>query len=154
MKRSIFLLAASLLVPTGQLQAAPLTPKPNILLMVADDLGYRDLSGYGASKIATPRIDSVARDGVRFTDAHSFSGICMPSRYSILTGRYAFRIGRSMDYACNFDSGQVLLPMVLKSAGYRTAAFLANGIVTARLGYAQGFETYRDLFSTMSRNGW
>jgi arylsulfatase A-like enzyme len=122
MKRSIFLLAASLLVPTGQLQAAPLTPKPNILLMVADDLGYRDLSGYGASKSATPRIDSVARDGVRFTDAHSFSGICMPSRYSILTGRYAFRIGRSMDYACNFDSGQVLLPMVLKSAGYRTAA--------------------------------
>ena len=96
--------------------------RPNLLLMVADDLGYQDLSCYGAAKIATPRIDSLAREGVRFTDAHSFSGICMPSRYSILTGRYAFRIGRSMDYACNFDPGQVLLPRVLKSAGYRTAA--------------------------------
>jgi arylsulfatase A len=97
-------------------------PKPNILLMVADDLGYRDLSCYGAEKIATPRIDSLARDGARFTDAHSFSGICMPSRYAILTGRYAFRVSRSMDYACNFDPGQVILPMVMKSAGYRTAA--------------------------------
>ena len=95
---------------------------PNVVLMVADDLGYNDLSCYGATKIATPRVDSLARDGVRFTDAHSFSAICMPSRYSILSGRYAFRLRRSMDYACNFDSGQVLLPMVMKSAGYRTAA--------------------------------
>ena len=56
--------------------------KPNIILMVADDLGYADLGCYGAQKIATPCIDSIATDGVRFTDAHSFSGICMPSRYS------------------------------------------------------------------------
>ncbi len=118
MKRNLFILAA-LVAGTLTAHAAE---KPNILLMVADDLGYRDLSSYGATKIATPRIDSLARDGARFTDAHSFSGICMPSRYSLLTGRYAFRIGRSMDYACNFDPGQVLLPMVLKSAGYRTAA--------------------------------
>jgi arylsulfatase A-like enzyme len=96
--------------------------RPNVILMVADDLGYNDLSCYGATKIATPRVDSLARDGVRFTDAHSFSGICMPSRYSILTGRYAFRMNRSMDYACNFDPGQVLLPMAMKSVGYRTAA--------------------------------
>ncbi len=96
--------------------------RPNVILMVADDLGYRDLGCYGATKIATPRVDSLARDGVRFTDAHSFSAICMPSRYSILTGRYAFRMKRAMDYACNFDSDQVLLPMVMKSAGYRTAA--------------------------------
>jgi arylsulfatase A len=111
--------AALLLLLLGTAGAAS---KPNILLMVADDLGYNDLSSYGATKIATPRMDSLARDGVRFTDAHSFSGICMPSRYSILSGRYAFRLRRSMDYACNFDPGQILLPMVLKSAGYRTAA--------------------------------
>ncbi len=102
--------------------ASPAAARPNIIFMIADDLGYRDLSCYGATNIVTPRIDSLARDGVRFTDAHSFSGICMPSRYSILTGRYPFRLGRSMDYACNFNPGQVLLPMVLKSAGYRTAA--------------------------------
>jgi len=109
-------------VPAALLQAAPEIPRPNILLMVADDLGYHDLGCYGATKIATPRIDSLAREGVRLTDAHSFSGICMPSRYSILSGQYAFRLRRSMDYACNFDPGQVLLPMPLKSAGYRTAA--------------------------------
>jgi arylsulfatase A-like enzyme len=95
---------------------------PNIILMVADDLGYGDLGCQGATKISTPRIDSLARDGVRFTDAHSFSGICMPSRYSILTGRYTFRLRRSMEYACNFDPGQILLPEALRSAGYRTAA--------------------------------
>jgi len=122
MKSSICLLASFLFGSTALLPAAPETPAPNIILMVADDLGYHDTSGYGATLIATPHIDSLARDGLRFTDAHSFSGICMPSRYSILTGRYAFRLRRSMDYACNFDPGQVLLPMVLKSAGYRTAA--------------------------------
>jgi arylsulfatase A len=95
---------------------------PNVVLMIADDLGYGDLGCQGATKIATPRIDSLARDGVRFTDAHSYSAICMPSRYSLLTGRYAFRLGRPMDYACNFDTGQVLLPELLRSAGYRTAA--------------------------------
>jgi arylsulfatase A len=95
---------------------------PNIVLMIADDLGYGDLGCQGATKVATPRIDSLARDGVRFTDAHSFSAICMPSRYSLLTGRYAFRLSRPMDYACNFDAGQVLLPELLRKAGYRTAA--------------------------------
>lgn len=115
-----FALVAALLC--GPLHAAAEEGRPNVILMVADDLGYNDLGCHGAGLIATPRIDSLARDGVRFTDAHSFSAICMPSRYSILSGRYAFRMNRSMDYACNFDPGQVLLPMVMKSAGYQTAA--------------------------------
>ena len=108
-------------------------PPPNIVLMIADDLGYGDLGCQGATKLSTPHIDSLARDGARFTDAHSFSAICMPSRYSLLTGRYAFRLGRSMDYACNFDTGQVLLPGLLRSAGYRTAAIgkWHNGFGTA-----------------------
>lgn len=109
--------------------------KPNVILMVADDLGYRDLSCYGAEKIATPRIDSLARDGVRFADAHSYSGICMPSRYAILSGRYGFRLLRPMDYACNFDPLQVLLPRVFRDAGYRTAAIgkWHNGFGTQRV---------------------
>jgi arylsulfatase A-like enzyme len=104
--------------------AADRTPpaaRPNIVLMIADDLGYADLGCYGANLIATPRIDALAAQGLRFLDAHSYSGICMPSRYTILTGRYAFRSNRSMNYAYNFDEGQVLLPAAFKSAGYRTA---------------------------------
>jgi len=94
---------------------------PNVILMVADDLGYADLSCYGAKAIATPRLDRLAEQGARFTDAHSFSGICMPSRYSILSGRYAFRTRMVRGYAGHFEPSQVLLPMVMKSAGYRTA---------------------------------
>ena len=101
--------------------AAAAPQKPNIVLMVADDLGYGDLSCQGAKKVTTPRIDSLASQGVRFTDAHSYSGICMPSRYVLLSGRYAFRMRRAMDYACHFDEGQILLPGALKAAGYRTA---------------------------------
>ena len=118
----LFYFSTFLLVSTAWLPAATKPSPPNVILMVADDLGYNDTSCYGATKIATPHMDSLAREGLRFTDAHSFSGICMPSRYTILTGRYAFRLRRSMDYACNFDPGQVLLPMPLKLAGYRTAA--------------------------------
>jgi arylsulfatase A-like enzyme len=102
--------------------AAAESRPPNVVLMIADDLGYGDLGCQGATKIATPRIDSLAREGLRFTDAHSYSAICMPSRYSVLTGRYAFRLRRSMEYACSFDPGQILLPELLRSAGYRTAA--------------------------------
>ena len=122
MKPGIIIIAACLIASGAWLRAASEPAQPNVILMVADDLGYHDTSAYGATLIATPHIDSLAHDGVRFTDAHSFSGICMPSRYTILTGRYAFRLRRSMDYACNFDPGQFLLPMALKSAGYRTAA--------------------------------
>ena len=67
--------------------------KPNIVLIYADDLGYGDLSCYGATKIRTPRIDSLARDGKKFTDAHAASAVCTPSRYGLLTGQYAWRIG-------------------------------------------------------------
>ena len=73
--------------------AAP-APRPNILLIVADDLGYRDLGCYGATKVKTPRIDRLAGEGVRFTDAHSICATCMPSRYAILSGTYFFHAQR------------------------------------------------------------
>jgi len=65
--------------------------KPNIVLIVADDLGYGDLGSYGATKIATPAIDKLAEEGMKFTNAYVASSICSPSRYSILTGRYSWR---------------------------------------------------------------
>lgn len=65
--------------------------KPNIVLIYADDLGYGDVSCYGATKVSTPNIDRLAAQGLRFTNAHCTSATSTPSRYSILTGEYAWR---------------------------------------------------------------
>ena len=65
--------------------------RPNIILIYADDLGYGDVGCYGATKVKTPNIDRLAREGLRFTDGHSASATCTPSRYALLTGEYAWR---------------------------------------------------------------
>ena len=67
---------------------------PNILFILADDLGYGDVRCYNSeSKVPTPHLDRLAKEGILFTDAHSPSTVCTPTRYSILTGRMAFRTG-------------------------------------------------------------
>lgn len=101
---------------------APAVEKPNIVLMVADDLGYGDVGCYGATKIKTPNIDRLANEGIRLTDAHSSAAVCQPSRYAILSGTYFLRAKRKGDQSLFFHEGQVTLPALLKSAGYRTAA--------------------------------
>src|ERR1700729_2919319 len=65
--------------------------RPNIVLIYADDLGYGDVGCYGATRVRTPNIDRMAREGLRFTDAHAPSSTCTPSRYALLTGEYAWR---------------------------------------------------------------
>ncbi len=74
--------------------------KPNVILIYADDLGYGDLSSYGATKVQTPHIDRLAREGRVFTDAHSASAVCTPSRYALLTGDYPFRQGSRGTWGC------------------------------------------------------
>ena len=120
MKLPFTLLSALLLAPLTVVYAGD--AKPNILLIVADDLGYRDLGCYGATKIKTPRIDKLASDGVRFTDAHSACAVCNPSRYAILSGTDLAHAKGKNDYSLYFHEGQVTLPSLLKSAGYHTAA--------------------------------
>ncbi|RTZ89156.1 MAG: arylsulfatase, partial [Planctomycetota bacterium] len=67
---------------------------PNILFILADDLGYGDVGGYNPeSKVPTPHLDQFASEGMRFTDAHSPATVCTPTRYSVMTGRMAFRTG-------------------------------------------------------------
>ncbi|MCX5654233.1 MAG: sulfatase-like hydrolase/transferase, partial [Planctomycetota bacterium] len=71
---------------------APRGPKPNIIFILADDLGFGDPQcNNAASKIPTPNIDRLASQGVRFSDAHSGSAVCTPTRYGVLTGRYCWR---------------------------------------------------------------
>jgi arylsulfatase A-like enzyme len=82
------LFSALLLALPVSLHAVNATPsRPNVVLILADDLGYGDLSCYGNPKVNTPRIDSLARVGIRFIDAHTTSGVCTPPRYSLLMGR-------------------------------------------------------------------
>jgi arylsulfatase A-like enzyme len=99
--------------------------KPNIIFILADDLGYGDLSCYGATKVKTPNIDRLAREGMRFTDAHSPASVCTPSRYNLITGRYCWRTwaGHGTIWANDpllIDDGRLTLASLLKSAGYFT----------------------------------
>ena len=100
--------------------------RPNIVLIYADDLGYGDLSCYGATRIQTPAIDRMAAEGVRFTEAHSTSATCTPARYSLLTGEYAWRHqGTGIapgDAPLIVPENKPTLPAMLKKAGYATAA--------------------------------
>ena len=82
----VLVLSGSLATRTS---AAPL--QPNIVLIYADDLGFGDVGCYGATRVQTPHIDRLANEGLRFTDAHSSAATCTPSRYSLLTGEYAWR---------------------------------------------------------------
>jgi arylsulfatase A-like enzyme len=97
---------------------------PNIVLIYADDLGYGDVSCYGATAVHTPNIDRLAREGLRFTDAHSAAATCTPSRYAMLTGEYAFRQNGTGilpgDAALIIEPGRVTLPSMLQGAGYTT----------------------------------
>jgi arylsulfatase A len=118
------LLSAPFLVSTLG-DAAPATVKPNILILYADDLGYGDLgANHPASKIPTPNLDRLAAEGLRFTDGHSSSGICTPSRYAMLTGRYHWRDFHGIAEAYDgpvFKPGQLTLPAMLRQQGYATA---------------------------------
>jgi arylsulfatase A-like enzyme len=132
MKTNISLLAVLLLVPLAGLHAvdAPkpttgTTSKPNIIVVLADDIGYGDLSCYGAKRVQTPNLDRLAREGRRFTDAHSPAATCSPSRRAMLTGVYSWRqqAGSSImagDAALSIKPGSVTLPSLLKQASYTT----------------------------------
>ncbi len=103
--------------------------RPNILLILADDLGYGDLRCYNdQSKVATPNIDRLAREGMMFTDAHSPATVCTPSRYSLMTGQMAFRVPRGGTVFTGaggpslIATGRLTLPAMLRQRGYETAA--------------------------------
>jgi len=120
--KSLGLAAATAVLPI-KLQAAP-PKRPNIVLIYADDLGYGDVGCYGATKVKTPNIDRLARQGLRFTNAHANSATCTPSRYAMLTGEYSWRrkgtgIARG-DARMIIEPGRTTLPLVLQRAGYTT----------------------------------
>jgi arylsulfatase A-like enzyme len=99
--------------------------KPNIIVIMADDLGYGDVSCYGATALQTPSIDRLASEGLRFTSGYCSASTCTPTRFSLLTGTYAFRQKGTGIAAPNgpaiIKPGTETLPSILKRAGYATA---------------------------------
>jgi len=104
--------------------------RPNIVLMMSDDMGYADIGSYGAKDIRTPHLDRLAREGVRLTDFYSNGAVCTPTRAALMTGRYQQRLGPIMEWALvprdrgtGLPAQETCVARMLKDAGYRTAIF-------------------------------
>src|SRR6516162_4530309 len=103
------------------------TTKPNIVFILADDLGYADVSCYGRPDLSTPNIDRIAAGGVRFLQAYANSAVCSATRLALITGRYQYRLRLGLEEPLANPSRHVglppdhpTLPSLLKSAGYGT----------------------------------
>lgn len=118
--------ALALFGPALAFGAPASQPRPNIVMIVADDLGYGDLGCYGATAIPTPHIDRLAAHGRRFAHAYGPAATCTPSRYALLTGEYAWRLPEQKtaildgDAPLNITPGRPTLASVLRDAGYAT----------------------------------
>ena len=124
MNRFLLLLAAALAVVCQPSLNADDVKKPNVIIILADDLGYGDISCYGATIHQTPHIDSLASQGLRFTQGFATSSTCTPSRYSLITGKYSFRQqGVHIlpgDAPLLVEPGTLTLPEMFRKAGYTT----------------------------------
>jgi arylsulfatase A-like enzyme len=125
-------LLSTVILTTLSLAAAaparePAAGKPNIVVILADDLGYGDVGCYNAqSKIPTPNLDHLAAEGMRFTDSHAPDAVCTPTRYGLMTGRYAFRSRLKSGVLGPWgetliEAGRLTLPAFLRQHGYATA---------------------------------
>jgi len=126
--------------------------QPNVIFMLADDLGYSDISGYGAKKVATPHIDRLAAEGIKFTDFHTAASICSPSRAAFLTGGYPQRVGlymginpiRKAHWFLGLNPDEITIAEQFKKQGYKT--FMVGkwhlGTEPEFLPRKQGFDHY------------
>jgi arylsulfatase A-like enzyme len=150
-RRLVFVITAATIAMVS-LQAQPDAPRPNIVLIITDDVGYGDLGSYGAPDIRTPNIDSLAKTGTRFTQFYANGSTCTPTRAGLISGRYQQRVtlerplggASTKDGALGLPATASSLPRLLKGSGYATAL-----IGKWHLGYlpqfspkAHGFDTF------------
>ncbi|MFP4058448.1 MAG: sulfatase-like hydrolase/transferase [Candidatus Brocadiia bacterium] len=160
--------AAAMTTPRAGAAQEGVARRPNIVLILADDLGYGDLGYMGNPRIRTPHLDALAAEGVRFPDFHSSGAVCSPTRAGLLTGRYQQRAGIPMVISAarhrhvGLDPGEATFAERLQAAGYATALF-----GKWHLGYLpkfnpvhQGFDAFRgyvsgnvDYFSHVDQTG-
>jgi len=124
------LLVMGLMGMSSALMAAPRQTKPNIIFILADDMGYGDVGCYNENcKIPTPHLDRLGKEGMRFTDAHTNSSVCTPTRYGILTGRYAWRTRKKNGVLQGHSS-----PLIERDRGTVASLLKAQGYATACIG--------------------
>src|ERR1700693_2766221 len=125
---SIALAALGAARPAGAQTSGTASSKPNILFVLADDLGYADVSCYGRPDLSTPNIDRIAADGMRFMQAYANSAVCTASRVALITGRYQYRLAIGLEEPLSSRATRnvglppehATLPSILKKAGYQT----------------------------------
>ncbi len=114
--------AAVLLLPAAAPRTAPAAPRPNIILVLADDLGYGGLGCYGSVRVATPRLDRLAAEGIRFTQFYAGSTVCAPSRCCLMTGLHTGRARIRGNGTVPLRPEDLTVAEVLRKAGYATGA--------------------------------
>ena len=149
MMRTFLLIVVTLvfILLFGHAQSGSGYDRPNVLVILADDMGYGDVGAFGAELIATPSIDKLAREGMRFTTAYTPCSVCSPTRYGLITGRYAWRSKQHPEtkviqdgQALAIEKGRETLATLFKQKGY------ATGIIGKwHLGFGQ-FKSFDDKF--------
>lgn len=161
MHRREFLKASAAALAAGMLPsltglAATNTTRPNIIFIMADDLGYGDLACYGHPRNKTPHIDHLAREGLKFTDFHANGPMCSPTRAALLTGKYQNRFGRPFESALSAKTPHIglptnvtTIPQLLKEQGYATGMYgkWHLGYQPPQMPTYFGFEDFRGLLT-------
>lgn len=158
--------AAAVAAGAGPAVAQQAAPRPNVVLIITDDMGWADLGSYGARDVRTPNLDRLAREGVRLTDFYANGVLCTPTRAGLLTGRYQQRYGLEVALGAESPAGLVAagrsLPQLLQAGGYATGlvgkwhlGYRADMSPAAHgFGYFFGLKSgYHDYYTHRASNG-